>query len=183
MIGIIEYGAGNIRSVSNALNRIGVPHFISHDSRELSKADKLIFPGVGEARSAMDALSRVGLTDWLKEVTVPFLGICLGMQLLFKHTTERNTDCLGILPGTNERFHSEHSTLKVPHMGWNQVQQKANCPLFTGIRIRRTFLLRAFLLCTDGTCNDRYNGLRCAIYIGGVAEELLWCPVPPGKIW
>jgi imidazole glycerol-phosphate synthase subunit HisH len=133
MIGIVEYGAGNIRSVSNALNRLGVDHFVSNEHQELNKADKLIFPGVGEARSAMDALARVGLSEWLKEVQVPFLGICLGMQLLFDHTTERNTDCLGILSGINDRFNSEQSTLKVPHMGWNQVQYDGDSPLFTGI--------------------------------------------------
>ena len=133
MIGIINYGAGNIRSVSNALNRLSVPHFVSDNRSELDKADKLIFPGVGEARSAMDALVRTGLTDWLKEVTVPFLGICLGMQLLFEHTTERATDCLGIISGTNKQFNGEKFQLKVPHMGWNQVQQKAENPLFSGI--------------------------------------------------
>jgi imidazole glycerol-phosphate synthase subunit HisH len=133
MIGIVDYGAGNIRSVSNALNRLGVDHFVSNEHQELNKADRLIFPGVGEARSAMDALTRVGLSDWLKEVQVPFLGICLGMQLLFDRTTERSTDCLGILSGTNERFNSEQSTLKVPHMGWNQVQHHGDSPLFAGI--------------------------------------------------
>jgi len=133
LIGIIEYGAGNIRSVSNALNRLNVKHFVSNKHEELNKAEKLIFPGVGEARSAMDALIRVGLTDWLKEVSVPFLGICLGMQLLFDRTTERSTNCLGLLTGTNERFNGEHSALKVPHMGWNQVQHKGNCPMFAGI--------------------------------------------------
>jgi len=133
LIGIIEYGAGNIRSVSNALTRLDVRYFISNDRLELDKADKLIFPGVGEARSAMDNLIRVGLTDWLKKVNVPFLGICLGMQLLFDRTTERNTDCLGLLAGTNEQFDSRQSALKVPHMGWNQVRHKDNCPLFEGI--------------------------------------------------
>jgi len=134
MIGIINYGAGNIRSVSNALNRLGAPYFVSNDSNELAKAEKLIFPGVGEARNAMDALVSAGLSAWLKEVTVPFLGICLGMQLLFEHTTERATDCLGIIPGTNERFDSEQkSALKVPHMGWNQVKQTRDSLLFTGI--------------------------------------------------
>jgi glutamine amidotransferase len=133
LIGIIDYGAGNIRSVSNALNRLGVQHFVSNEQHKLDKADKLIFPGVGEARSAMDALARVGLIDWLKEVSVPFLGICLGMQLLFDRTTERNTDCLSVIAGTNERFNSAQSVLKVPHMGWNQVQHKGNSTLFDGI--------------------------------------------------
>jgi imidazole glycerol-phosphate synthase subunit HisH len=82
----------------------------------------------------MDALERAGLPDWLKDVTVPFLGICLGMQLLFEHTTERATDCLGIISGTNERFKSEGSKIKVPHMGWNQVQQSRENPLFSGIK-------------------------------------------------
>ena len=107
MIGIVDYGAGNIRSVSNALKRLDTPHVISNDYHELDHADKLIFPGVGEARSAMEALERAGLPAWLKEVCVPFLGICLGMQLLFDHTTERDTDCLGIVAGTNERFRND----------------------------------------------------------------------------
>jgi glutamine amidotransferase len=133
LIGIIEYGAGNIRSVSNALNRLGVQHFISSNKLDLNEAEKLIFPGVGEARSAMDALIDTGLTEWLKEVKVPFLGICLGMQLLFERTTERETDCLGIISGTNERFPVGQNGLKVPHMGWNQVQHNSNDPLFDGI--------------------------------------------------
>jgi glutamine amidotransferase len=139
VIGIINYGSGNIRSVTNALHRLNVPHIVSDNRKELHKADKLIFPGVGEARSAMDALAHTGLTDWLKDVTVPFLGICLGMQLLFEHTTERATDCLGIISGTNMRFISEKSELKVPHMGWNQVQHHGDTPLFSGIKSGENF--------------------------------------------
>ncbi|RPI05575.1 MAG: imidazole glycerol phosphate synthase subunit HisH [Ignavibacteriae bacterium] len=139
MIGIINYGAGNIRSVSNALNRLSVPHFISSDYTKLNQADKLIFPGVGEARSAMDALNRAGLTEWLKEVSVPFLGICLGMQLLFDHTTERATGCLGVVSGTNERFNNNNTQLKVPHMGWNQVRLNGDNPLFSGMRTGEYF--------------------------------------------
>lgn len=133
MVGIIQYGAGNIRSVINALNRLEVRHFVSDNRQELLKAEKLIFPGVGEARSAMESLAGVGLREWLKEVTVPFLGICLGMQLLFERTTERTTECLSVIPGTIERFDSGQFTLKVPHMGWNQVHQDSTCPLFSGI--------------------------------------------------
>jgi imidazole glycerol-phosphate synthase subunit HisH len=132
MIGIIDYGAGNIRSVCNALTRLHVPYFISSDRETLEKADKVIFPGVGEARSAMEILIRLDLTEWVKEVKVPFLGICLGMQLLFTRTTERSTDCLGILQGTNERFASQLD-LKVPHMGWNQVEHHGDCALWSGI--------------------------------------------------
>ena len=116
-----------------------MPHFVSDNRNELHKADKLIFPGVGEARSAMDVLAHTGLTEWLKEVTVPFLGICLGMQLLFEHTTERATDCLGIISGTNTRFTSEKTELKVPHMGWNQVQHQGDNPMFSGIMSGENF--------------------------------------------
>jgi glutamine amidotransferase len=139
MIGIINYGAGNIRSVSNALKRLDVKHFISSDKKELENADKLIFPGVGEARSAMEALNQFRLIDWLQNVQVPFLGICLGMQLLLEKTTERDTKCLGIISGTNQKFDSTQSNLKVPHMGWNQVLQKNNCPLFNQINLGEYF--------------------------------------------
>ena len=132
-IGIIDYGAGNVRSVGNALRRLEVPFFVSRDRRELAKADKLIFPGVGEARSAVDALTRTGLVGWLPDIRVPFLGICLGMQLLFDHTTERETACLGILRGTNDRFPAHRPEMKVPHMGWNQVVSDERNPLFSGI--------------------------------------------------
>jgi glutamine amidotransferase len=133
MIGIVDYGAGNIRSVVNALDRLGLRPFVSADSRELAGAEKLIFPGVGEAKSAMDSLVRANLVEWLKEVTVPFLGICLGMELLFERTTERNTSCLAIVPGTIDRFDDTQPALKVPHIGWNQVLHDIECPLFEGI--------------------------------------------------
>jgi imidazole glycerol-phosphate synthase subunit HisH len=134
VIGIIEYGAGNIRSVSNALKRLGVGHFVSNDKTELDKADKLVFPGVGEAKSAMETLIGSGLTEWLREIKVPFLGICLGMELLFDHTTERETNCLGVISGSVEKFQNEKINLKVPHLGWNEVNKNQNNPLFDGIK-------------------------------------------------
>lgn len=134
MIGIVGYGAGNIRSVSNALKILNVEHFVSNNPKELEKADKIIFPGVGEARSAMECLAKSGLTEWLKNVKVPFLGICLGMQLLFERTTERNTNCLGVIKGTNEKFPERNHGLKVPHMGWNDVEILVNCPIFHDIK-------------------------------------------------
>ncbi|MCI0707570.1 MAG: imidazole glycerol phosphate synthase subunit HisH [Ignavibacteriae bacterium] len=134
MIGIIDYGAGNIRSVSNALKRLGIGHTVSSSIGELQRADKLILPGVGEARMAMDSLDRAGLIRWLKDVRVPFLGICLGMQLLFEKSDERHTDCLGILPGKIVQFDSRSLPhIKVPHMGWNQVRRRNDSPLFAGI--------------------------------------------------
>jgi imidazole glycerol-phosphate synthase subunit HisH len=139
MIGIINYGAGNIRSVSNALTRLGVEHYVSSDPKELEKASKLLFPGVGEARSAMNALDKTNLPEWLKTIKVPFLGICLGMQLLFEHTTERSTDCLGIIAGTINKFDGTLSKLKVPHMGWNQARHINDSMLFSGITSEEYF--------------------------------------------
>jgi len=132
VIGIVNYGAGNIRSLGNALDRLEQPFFVSQDVHELQRADKLILPGVGEARSAIESLDRVGLLQWLKTVRVPFLGICIGMQILFEHSDERDTPCLGIIPGRVARF--DDASLKVPHMGWNRVDIKGLSPLFEGIR-------------------------------------------------
>lgn len=129
LIGLIRYGSGNLRSVEHALRRLDVRTIVSDDPAVLSRADKLIFPGVGEARSAMERLSDAGLLSWLRSTSQPFLGICLGMQLLFDRSTERETDCLGVLPGTITLFASG----KVPHMGWNTVIPVGDDPLWTGI--------------------------------------------------
>jgi imidazole glycerol-phosphate synthase subunit HisH len=132
MIGIIDYGAGNVCSVGNALDRLGKPFFVSQDIRELQRAEKLILPGVGEARSAMDSLGRVGLLQWLTTVKVPFLGICIGMQILFEHSDERDTACLGVVSGRIAKF--DETRMKVPHIGWNRVSLTTKSPLFHEVR-------------------------------------------------
>lgn len=132
MIGIIDYGAGNIRSVGNALDRLGAHYFVSCNIDELRRAEKLILPGVGEARSAMESLDRAGLINWLRTIQVPFLGICIGMQILFEHSSERETTCLGVVPGTVSKFNA--ATCKVPHIGWNQIRITRNDPLLQGIQ-------------------------------------------------
>jgi glutamine amidotransferase len=131
MIGIIDYGAGNVRSVSNALERVGFRYFISNDVRRLKEARKLILPGVGEARSTMDSLAKSGLLKWLPTISQPFLGICIGMQILFDHSDERSTPCLGLVPGRIQRF--EESGVKTPHMGWNRITITRSSPLFHNI--------------------------------------------------
>jgi glutamine amidotransferase len=132
MIGIVDYGAGNIRSVENALERLDLQFFVSRNIDELRQAQKLILPGVGEARSAMESLDRIGLLQWLRSVEVPFLGICIGMQILFEHSDERDTACLGIIPGRVARF--DDTKMKVPHIGWNRVSLQTQSPLFQQIR-------------------------------------------------
>ncbi len=130
MIGIIDYDAGNIRSVVNALSRLDVQYIVSNDRKELSKASKIILPGVGEARSAMDSLRAVKLDQWLKEQTVPFLGICLGMQVLFEHSTERSTPCFGLIGGTIQQFQRIGSSAESSAYGMEQCRtQRKNSPL------------------------------------------------------
>lgn len=125
-IAVIDYQAGNLRSVETALRFCGLHYFVTDAAAELDRADRLIFPGVGEARAAMDVLRQKGLDEALvREVEKgkPFLGICIGYQILFEKSEERDTDCLGIIPGAVRRF-PDRPGYKVPHMGWNEVEVK-----------------------------------------------------------
>ena len=119
MIVVIDYKAGNLYNVGNALKYLKADFIFSGDPAVVSRADKVILPGVGSARAAMDSLAAQDLVQVLQRLRVPFLGICLGLQLLFEVSEEDNTQCLGVLPGAVRRFNS--SQVKVPHMGWNQV--------------------------------------------------------------
>jgi glutamine amidotransferase len=127
---IIKYNAGNIQSVKFALERIGVQAKVSDNLEEISGADKIIFPGVGEASSAMKYLRERGLDEVIRNAKQPLLGICLGLQLLCRHSEENDTDCLGVFDAGVKRF--ESNTLKIPHMGWNNVDFREN-RLFRGI--------------------------------------------------
>ncbi len=131
MIAIIDYKAGNLASVSNAMDRLMADYRITNKRTILDEADAVIFPGVGHAGSAMRDLQKNGLDRWLIETTKPVLGICLGMQLLYETTTEGPTNTLGIIPGRLEKFDS--SLGKVPHMGWNTVIPVITHPLFHNI--------------------------------------------------
>lgn len=129
MIAIVKYNAGNIRSVKNALDRIGVESQLTDNPEELSAADKVIFPGVGEAKSAMNYLTERKLDEVLVSLKQPFLGICLGMQLMCSHSEERDTRCLGIFDEKVKKFPPKGL---VPHMGWNDFNDVKG-PLFDGI--------------------------------------------------
>lgn len=135
MIGIINYGAGNTRSLQFALERIGVDSFVSNCPEELDRASKVILPGVGSARSAIEVLERSGAADWLRATDRPVLGICLGMQILYNTSEEWDTTCLGMMEGSVHKFtrDGECSDLKIPHMGWNRVFHNANDRLLEGI--------------------------------------------------
>lgn len=120
MIVIIDYGAGNIQSVKYALNRLGVEAVLTSDPGLIKRADKVIFPGVGRAKFAMDKLAKAGLDKLIPNLTQPVLGVCLGMQLMCKHTEEDDTNGLDIFPIEVKEF---KKTLKVPQIGWNQISE------------------------------------------------------------
>ncbi|GAL00603.1 Imidazole glycerol phosphate synthase amidotransferase subunit [Nonlabens ulvanivorans] len=120
MIAIVKYNAGNIGSVTNALNRLGIENKVTDDPEELKAADKVIFPGVGEAGTAMNYLRERGLDQVIKELKQPVLGICLGMQLMCSHSEEGDTECLRIFDTTVKKFPATEG-MKVPHMGWNSL--------------------------------------------------------------
>ena len=130
---VIDYQSGNLRSVAKALESVGVTPLVTGDPARLDSADGLILPGVGSGPAAMAALRERGLVEPLRQFAAsgrPFLGVCLGLQLLLECTEEGDAPCLGILRGQVRRL---PSGLKVPHMGWNGVQFKKQHPLFRGI--------------------------------------------------
>ena len=120
-VAIVKYNAGNIYSVIHALNRLGVNPILTDDAAELRAADKVLFPGQGEARQAMGYLRQHGLDEVIRSLKQPVLGICIGQQLMCRHSEEGDTDCLGIFPVDVKRFCPQRHEDKVPHMGWNQL--------------------------------------------------------------
>jgi imidazole glycerol-phosphate synthase subunit HisH len=126
-VGIIRYRSGNLASVSNALDRLGVDYLISDRSSELESCRSILFPGVGHAASAMQDLRERGLDEWIRSTGKPVLGICLGMQLLYEGTEEGDTETLGVIPGRLRKF--DPAGGKVPHMGWNSIHKESPHPL------------------------------------------------------
>jgi imidazole glycerol-phosphate synthase subunit HisH len=137
MITIIDYNAGNIRSVLRACSEVGVKAAITNDPKLVVKAEKIIFPGVGAAPSAMGFLQEMGLHTALKDAFkagVPILGICLGAQIVLTESEEGPQKCLGLVPGKTVRFRLKDKSLKIPHMGWNEVKVVKSHPLLDGIK-------------------------------------------------
>jgi imidazole glycerol-phosphate synthase subunit HisH len=122
-IAVVKYNAGNIQSLSFALERLGLDFSITGDAQEIQKADKVIFPGVGEASTTMRYLKNHGLDQVIKNLRQPVLGICLGMQLLCSHSEENDTSCLGVFDQVVKKFIPDGNS-KVPHMGWNTLSVK-----------------------------------------------------------
>ncbi len=141
MIAIIDYEAGNLTSVERAVQYLGHEVEITRDHQKIRDADRLIFPGVGAAGFSMEVLNREGLTELVKEQVQeagkPFLAICIGIQIIFESSEEDDTQCLGLLPGSVKMFREtawQDEILKVPQIGWNQLFQVKDHPLYNGVQ-------------------------------------------------
>ena len=133
---IIDYDAGNLKSVQRACHEVGLDAEIVADPAEVVAADRVIFPGVGAAGSAMRSMVARGMDEALRTVFergTPILGICLGLQISLEHSEENDTPTLGLIPGRVRRFALDDPTLKVPHMGWNEVRPVQSHPVLAGI--------------------------------------------------
>jgi imidazole glycerol-phosphate synthase subunit HisH len=163
--GVVDYNAGNLKSVETALRFLKAEFFISAHPEDFKKADTLIFPGVGDARAAMDILNKSGLGEAIQSfyhAGKPILGICLGCQIIFTHSGEGDTPCLGLIPGKVVRFPSIPG-YKVPHMGWNQVSHKNRHPVFAGIQETSSFYF----------VHSYYPEPENATYVAGETEYMI----------
>jgi glutamine amidotransferase len=156
MIGIVDYGMGNLFSVSKALERLQVDYFLSEKTAELQKADALILPGVGSFKDAMVRLNETGLSTFIREYAAsgrPLLGICLGMQLLFEESEENGyANGLSLLPGKVVRFpgkSAEGAVYKVPHMGWNRLEWMNHSLLTDHLQEDYAYFVHSFYVKTD----------------------------------
>lgn len=167
MITIVEYGVGNLRSVENALHRLGAEYVLSSDPEEISAADKILLPGVGNAAEAMANLRSRGLVRSIREFRKPLLGICIGMQVLCRHSEEGDTSCIGLFDTDVRKFDSstcslpDATTLKVPHMGWNRINNISS-KLFKNIEEGSyVYFVHSYRpgVCRDTIATTKYGGL------------------------
>jgi glutamine amidotransferase len=136
VITIVDYNAGNLRSVKRACDAVGANSELSRDPEVVARAERIIFPGVGQAKSAMQTLQQTGLGEALKlafQRGTPILGICLGSQIILDRSEEGDVECLGLIAGRTRRFELKDRSLKVPHIGWNEVRVDRPHPLVSGI--------------------------------------------------
>ena len=156
-VAVVKYNAGNVFSVLNALRRLGVEPLLTDDSEALRKADRVIFPGQGEARGAMVYLREHGLDEVIRSLSQPVLGICIGQQLLCRHSEEGDTTCLGIFDADVKRFSPTRHEDKVPCMGWNALYDTCS-PLMKGIEGEYVYFVHSYYvpLCEQSIATADY---------------------------
>lgn len=142
-VAVVKYNAGNIYSVMNALKRLGVEPLLTDDAQQLRQADRVLFPGQGEASGAMAYLREHGLDQVIRSLIQPVLGICIGQQLLCRHSEEGDVDCLGIFDAEVKRFSPTRHEDKVPCMGWNRIYDTKS-ELMTGIEGQFVYFVHSF---------------------------------------
>jgi glutamine amidotransferase len=169
MITIIDYKAGNLTSVKLAFESIGQKVKITDEPKEILRGEKIVFPGVGAAKAAMDSLKALKLIEPIRKVIaegVPFLGICIGMQVLFESSEENGgTECLGILGGSVKKFKSSDILCKIPQIGWNTVKIVKQHPIFDGIEDESEFY---FVHSFYPACSEKNNIIGQTEYTGAV---------------
>lgn len=181
MIAIIDYGMGNLRSVQKALEKVGAKAVVTNDRKVILAADKVVLPGVGAIRPAMERLEELDLIGPIRSVIengTPFLGICLGLQLLFEKSYEGGeVSGLGVLSGSVTMFRGDG--LKVPHMGWNQLNTRDGCPMYRNIPTKSNmyFCHSYYVRLVDETSDTLiasltdYNGF---LFVSSVCRDNLW---------
>ena len=163
MIAIIDYGMGNIRSLGNAIGRLGAEWVLTSDHSVIEKASPVILPGVGSAAKAMDNLRELGLPELIGSLRHPVLGICVGMQVMCRHSEEGDAECMGIFDAKVRRF-AEKPGIKVPHMGWSRISNLES-KLFKGIDAGAyVYFVHSYYapLCLDTIATSRHPELFSA---------------------
>ncbi len=189
---VIDYDSGNLRSVAKALESVGVRPIVTADQAEIVSADAVIFPGVGSAPAAMAALNSLNLVQPLRDYVAsgrPFMGVCLGLQLLMDRTEEGDAPCLGIVPGQTKRLATGGlaTGLKVPHMGWNSVRFTGDHPVFTGIpQDSQFYFVHSYYAVpddTDGLAGVTSYGVDfCSVYAKGNLVATQFHPEKSGAV-
>ena len=161
MVGIIDFNAGNITSLERALEYLGIPYVTSKDPAELAKAncDRFMFPGDGDDAYAMSELKKSGFDVFVREQVQAgklLFGICVGSQIIFEHSEEGNTECLGLIKGQIRHFYSikpelKNEHMKVPHMGWNNLSfENGDCPILKGIKNDfDVYFVHSYVICPE----------------------------------
>lgn len=163
MVAIVDYGMGNLRSVENALRRLGADFCVTADAGAIRSADRVLLPGVGNAAEAMENLRRADLVGVIRRLRRPVLGICVGMQVMCRHTEEGDADCIGIFDARVKRFVAAEG-VKVPHMGWNRIGNLES-KLFKGMQGGEyVYFVHSYYpeLCPDTIATAEHGGMFSA---------------------